>query len=162
MLTYATILMVIGIALIILEVFLPSGGILGFMAAAALIASLVLAFRESDATGFTFLGLCLVIVPVAVILGLKFFPKTPVGKRLILHPAAASAAAPAGIAEEDYASLLGQKGKTVTPLRPSGIIEIDGRRYSAAADGEMISQDVEITVITVEGNNIIVDDAKKT
>ena len=80
--TYAIILMVIGIALIILEIFLPSGGILGFMAAVALLASLVLAFRESDATGFTFLGICLVVVPVAVILGLKFFLPLAVLNRL--------------------------------------------------------------------------------
>ena len=159
MLTYAVILMVIGIALIIMEIFLPSGGILGILAAAALVTSLVLAFRESDATGFTFLGLAVVIVPVSVMLGLKFFPKTPVGRRLILPPTT-NTAAPAGIAEKDYTALLGRKGKAVTPLRPSGIIEIDGQRYSAAADGEMIRQGVEIAVITVEGNNIIVDDAK--
>ena len=159
MLTYAILLLVLGIVLLILEAFLPSGGILGLMAGAALVGSLILAFRQSDATGFTFVGISVVIVPVAIVLSLKVFPKTPVGRRVILRPPTNSAeAAPAGVAEEDYSVLLGRDGKTVTPLRPSGIIEIEGRRYSAVADGEMIAQDMDIIVITVEGNNIVVDD----
>ena len=159
MLTYAIVLLAIGIVLLILEAFLPSGGILGLMAAAALVGSLILAFRQSDTAGFTLVAICVVIVPLAIVTGLKIFPKTPVGRRVILRPPAdAAPVAPDGVADEDYTPLLGRNGKTVTPLRPSGIIEIDGPRYSAVAEGEMIAQDLDIVVINIEGNNIVVND----
>lgn len=161
MLTYAILLLALGIVLMILELFLPSGGILGFMAAVSLVGALVLAFRQSESAGLTFVAITVVVVPVALITGLKLFPKTPVGRRVILRPPAQAAPdAPAGVADVDYSPLLNQKGKTVTSLRPSGIIEIDGRRYSAVAEGELISENVEIVVISLQGNSIVVDDAK--
>ena len=43
---WAILLMVLGCALVVLEVFIPSGGIISILAAVAFIASIVIAFRE--------------------------------------------------------------------------------------------------------------------
>jgi len=157
--SYAIILLAVGIALAMLEVLVPSGGVLGIMSTAAIITALVLAFREDTATGVTFLVIVVVFVPVVIVVGLKIFPKTPVGKRLILAPSVESEnqRGSAGVAEENYAHLMNKIGKTVTPLRPSGIAEIDGQRYSVVADGELIDDETEIVVVKIEGNNIVVD-----
>ncbi|MCK5114912.1 MAG: NfeD family protein, partial [Phycisphaerae bacterium] len=120
---------------------------------------LILAFQENPATGFLFLAIAAVCVPTTVILGLNLFPKTPFGKRLILKPAtsASPTQSNAAVAEQDFSLLLGKIGKTLTPLRPSGSIEIDNQRYSAVAEGEIIDDDVDIVVIKVEGNSVVVE-----
>jgi membrane-bound ClpP family serine protease len=142
-----------------LEAFIPSGGILGVLAAVVLVFSLVFAFKEGDGTGFAFLGILVVCVPAGVILGLKVFPHTPIGRRVILKPGVESAAerGKAGVSDEDFSHLQGRVGKTTTPLRPSGIIEIDDERYSAVAEGELIDKNVEIIVVKVEGNSVVVE-----
>jgi len=158
MIFYAILLLILGVVLTILEIFLPTGGVLGFLAATAMIAALYLAFGISTNTGLAFLTATIIFVPVVIGLGLKYFPRTPIGRRLILNPVQESDGqrGKAGISEDDYSPLLGKKGKTVTQLRPSGIVEIEGERYSVATQGELIDSGSDIMVIKVEGNNIVV------
>lgn len=164
MLTYAVGLLILGIALVILEAFIPSGGMLGILAAAALVGALVLAFQQDDSTGFVFLAVIMVSIPVVIIMGLKMLPKTPFGRKLILRtasrltPAKAATAMPVGASE--YGLLLNKTGVTVSPLRPSGVIEIGERRYSAIAECEMIETDRPIRIIRIDGNSIVVDEIK--
>jgi len=159
MLLYAILLLLLGIVLVLMEAFVPSGGILGVLAAIVLVSSLIFAFKESDGVGFAFLGIVVICVPGVVIFGLKIFPKTPIGRRVILKPSVESPEerGKAGISDEDFSHLQGKVGKTTTPLRPSGIIEINDERYSAVAEGELIDKDVEIIVVKVEGNSVVVE-----
>ncbi|MBM7660823.1 membrane-bound ClpP family serine protease [Bacillus mesophilus] len=55
-----------------------------------------------------------------------------------------------------HVSLLGAKGKTVTPFRPVGTIEIENNHYSAVSEGEWIESEVEIEVIKVEGTRMVI------
>ena len=160
MLSYAIILLIAGVLLVALEAFIPSGGILGFLAAAALVTAVTLAFRENSNTGLIFLIITIVTVPTLLITGLKIFPKTPIGKRLILSPSVESPAqrGAADVADKDFATFMGKTGKTVTQLRPSGIIEIGDERISAVADGEMIEPNVEVVIIKIEGNSVVVEE----
>jgi len=159
MLSYAIILLIAGILLVALEAFIPSGGILGFLAAAALVTAVTLAFRENSNTGLIFLVITMIAVPTLLITGLKIFPKTPIGKRLILSPSVESPTQRGadGVSDKDYARFMGKTGKTVTSLRPSGIIEIGDERLSAVADGEMIESNVEVVVTKIEGNSVVVE-----
>ena len=160
MLTYAIILLLVGVALIIMELFLPSAGILGALATGAIIGSLVLAFKEGEGIGLVFLGLTVIIVPVLLVMGLKIFPKTPIGRRIILPPVnePASVRGQAGVSMDDYRTLVGKNGQTVTPLRPSGIAEIEGERYSVVSEGELIEDNTKILVVEIQGNSIVVEE----
>jgi membrane-bound ClpP family serine protease len=55
---WAILLLLIGLSLVVLEVFIPSGGIIGILSAVAMIAALVMAFQDSSTTG-PMVGLCL-------------------------------------------------------------------------------------------------------
>ena len=48
---WAILLLLIGFALVVLEVFIPSGGIIAILSGVALIAALVMAFQKSSTTG---------------------------------------------------------------------------------------------------------------
>ncbi|WP_246945863.1 NfeD family protein [Bacillus pinisoli] len=56
----------------------------------------------------------------------------------------------------DYVSLIGKNGITVTPFRPVGTIDIDGKHYSAISDGEWIESEVKVEVMKVEGTRIVI------
>jgi membrane-bound serine protease (ClpP class) len=161
-LAYAILLLVVGILLVFLEAILPSGGILSILAIASLLAALILGFISSVSMGLVVLLIIFISVPVLVLLGVKLLPKIPFGRRMILvehQEEFDKARGEPGISDEDFRNLRDKGGITVTELRPSGIAEIGGKRYSVVSQGGMIEASVEIIVKEVEGNNIVV--AKK-
>jgi membrane-bound ClpP family serine protease len=152
-------LLVAGILLAFLETILPSGGILGFLAAASLIGAVVIGFMHGEPAGWIILLAAFVCVPVLIMLGLKVLPRTPFGRRMILaepHKKLDPSSGRIEISDENFSMLKDKSGVTVTELRPSGIAEINGKRYSVVSEGEMIDSSIEIIVKQVEGNSIIV------
>ena len=159
MLFYIIVLIIAGMLLIVSEVFIPSGGILGLLAAACIVTALVLGFRESSQTGLAVILITILCTPVIIAFSLKIFPKTPFGRRVILKPDNDTSLhkGTAGVSDEDYSKLVGEKGMTVSELRPSGTVEIGNKRYGVVTEGEMIEKDCEIIVVKLEGNSIVVE-----
>ena len=59
-----------------------------------------------------------------------------------------------------YDNLLGCEGITDTFFRPSGNIIINDKKYDAITEGEFINKGAKIKVILVEGNKIVIKEAK--
>jgi len=156
---YIILLLVVGIILVMMEILLPSGGLLGILSTGAIVGALVLAFREGTGVGFVFLGIAAVLAPAVIIIGFKIFPHTPVGRKMILKPEVETVAQRGsdGISGENCLHLLNAVGRTVTPLRPSGIAEINGQRYSVITEGQLVDKDTNVVVVCVEGNSIVVE-----
>jgi membrane-bound serine protease (ClpP class) len=149
-------LVAIGLGLVVAEVFFVSFGILSVGAAVALVSAVFLAFTQhGQATGFVFLTLATVGVPITVVYALRYLPRTRIGKALILS--APDHAAVSGAAEEPgLEALLGKHGETVSDLRPSGFARVDERRVDVVSRGELIERGTRIRVIAVEGNRVVV------
>ena len=86
MFIYAILLLIAGLVLIVLEVLLPSGGVLSVLAAGALVGSIILGFMAGTSTGITLLIIVAVVVPIMIIIGFNILPHTPIGKRMALRP----------------------------------------------------------------------------
>src|SRR5690349_2865429 len=118
----------IGLILLIAEVFIPSGGLIGILAIGLLIVSLGLAFSQSTMLGLKFLLAVCLLMPMALILAINLWPKTPMAKLIFLKPPAPEDVEPEpavhGVRLEH---LIGQFGRALTPLRPSGMVDFDGR-----------------------------------
>src|SRR5580698_2432737 len=85
-LLWPAILLLVGLLLVVGEVFVPTGGLLGFLAVTAVLASVLMAFfNRGLQTGVVFLSITAVAVPVTLGLAFRFWPKTPMGKRLLLE-----------------------------------------------------------------------------
>ncbi len=157
------ILLLGGILFFILELFLPSGGILGLLSAGMIVGSVWQAFEASEQLGLFFLLATLVIVPIALVLGLTIMPKTPLVRRMILgnvpEQTPATTGKP-GVDALELENLVGQTGKALSDLRPSGVALLEGRRLSVVSR-EFISSGSEIIVSRIEGNNIIVKSTPK-
>ena len=148
------ILLVAGLILIGAEIFVP-GGILGALGALALLGAIALGFLTFPAYGgWIAMGIVL-LVGVALLLWIKIFPGTRIGKSMtVSNDLADSKATESGLAE-----LLGNEGLTSSELRPGGFAEIEGKRRDVITRGEMIANGQPIVVVKVESNRIVVKEA---
>ncbi|MDP6849901.1 MAG: hypothetical protein QF524_03060, partial [Planctomycetota bacterium] len=77
-------LLLLGFGLVAAEVFFPSAGVLSVLAGLSLIGAIVLGFDESTSLGWTASVTSLVGLPIVVLMAFKVFPKTPMGRRMII------------------------------------------------------------------------------
>ncbi len=146
------ILVLIGAALIIIEMLIPGFGIAGISGAAAVIAGLIIGSNDPISALFS-----VAILSIAAVIIFKVvFGKRKNGKnsRIVLNESIAAEATDRVTAES--AELIGKQGLALTALRPSGAALINGKRYDVLADGEFIAKDEPIVVCAVEGLRISV------
>ena len=154
---WAVLLMSVGLGLAMLEVFIPSAGILGFLSVAAIITAIVLAFSSGGATiGFLFLGVAAVSLPTAIILAFKWLPNTPVGRRLMLGKPREREILPQDDPRETYQALIGSTGIAKSAMLPGGAIVIDGKIYEAVCESGSLESGELITVARVRNNRLVV------
>lgn len=151
--TAAILLLVLGLGLIVAEIFFPSLGLLSVLATAAIVGALVMAFRESNEFGVQFLVATVVLVPTAILLGFKLFPHSPFGKRMV-----ASGLSFAGSPAQDPRDLglVGKEGVIEADCRPAGMARLDGRRVDVITRGEWIEAGARVRVVEVLGNRVVV------
>lgn len=158
-LMWAILALFLGLLLAASEVFIPSGGILGVLAAACLLLSVILAFTGEDgstARGLVFLLTICVLLPVALGIAFHYWPRSPLGKHLFLTTPTKEEISPLTEHEKRLQALRGQIGKTITALRPAGMTDFDGRRVDTVTEGVMIGQGELVRVIEVHGNRVVV------
>ncbi len=153
---WAVLLLVLGCGLLVLEVFIPSGGIFGFLATMAVAASLVMAFRRDSTTGLSFMAITLFAVPIVLSLAFKFWPKTPMGRAFLGEAPSEDQVKP----DEPRRSLVGRVGLAQSKMLPSGSVLIDGQLIDAISQGLAIDQGEPVIVVEVRGNRVMVRPAR--
>ena len=144
-------LVVVGLLMILCEVFIP-GGVVGSVGAVVLAIGIVGGFTINMTLGMGLLSGSLVLGVIGLWLWTKYFPRSSMGKRLILQT---DAKLWHGY-DDSKKFLVGKTGVTHTPLRPTGTAIIDGRRLDVVTQGEMIAPRLPVQVIEVEGNRVVV------
>ena len=139
----------------ILEVFLPSGGIFGVLSVGLLITSIVFSFQVGIVFGSLYTFFVCLFVPVFLWYALRMWPKTWIGRQILLTPETDPALCP----NENLLTLkqlVGKQGLAKSKMLLGGLIEIEGNRYSAVSDAEPIESGEPISIIRIEGTSIIV------
>ena len=150
----------LGLAALIVELFVPAGGVIGLVGLGSIVAAIVKAFGDFGTTvGVIFLLATIIILPTLFVLYFSVFPRTFMGKRLILGSRQEREEGFSNAPEEHYPALSGKQGIAETPLRPAGTVKIEGRRYSAVTIGDFVEQGSPVEVKRVEGNRIVVKGA---
>ncbi len=152
--TLVIILILVGCTLVIAELMFPSFGMLGILAATSFLVGILKAFAISSKSGYIAVGGVCLAVPLGIWIGLTLLQNTRLGNRLLMKgppPEQNSAAA-----TPDLARLVGATGRTVTPMRPAGIVQIGNQRVDAVSDGSFLESDRPIRVTHVEGNRVVV------
>lgn len=154
-------LLALGLVCLVAEVFVPSGGSLGLLALGCLGYGLWLAFELSIGLGLRFLAADAILLPVASGLGLYYWPRTSLAKRLFLKPPTPDEIE-VSHAVQQLEHLIGQYGRAVTPLRPSGSVDFEGRRLEGQAEEGLIAPGTLVQVVRVRSGRVVVRAARET
>lgn len=150
-----TLLYAIALLLLVAEIFIPSHGILTVAGLAFLIAAVVKTFQISTNAGVVATLACVVFLPTAAVIAVKVWPHTPIG-RLISPDNPVVTSRDVGVDVDAMEPMIGRTGRSISPLRPSGICDFEGRRFPCVAEMGMIGPDVEVQVVGIKGSNLAV------
>jgi len=136
-------------ALIIAEVFVPSGGIISLFALACVIGGAAIFFRHSSTAGWIGVVIAVIMIPSTLVFAYKIFPRTRFGKSVTLTPPERQKGDAIPDTDE-LGEMLGAVGVVLTPLRPVGMCDFSGQRLECVAEGGYVDKDKEVKVINVE------------
>lgn len=153
---FAVLLLAMSFGLAILEVFFPSGGILGFLSIASMVGAAILGFQSGTYVGAGILGSGLVGLPVVVAFALRYLPSTRMGRKLMLGAPTSEEVLPRGNREQLLKRLIGRQGVAKTIMLPAGAVTIENRTIDAVSEGVVIEAGQPIRVIDVRGNRVVV------
>lgn len=147
------VLQLLGIGVIVVEIFVPSFGLLTVLSAGMLLYSLYLVFTTiSVNAGLVFVGVDIFVIPVVLVMAFNALGASSwsLHKTLSRNDGVASQS-------PDLAAWVGQTGVAVTNLRPSGTVMIGDNRLDAVTDGEYVDAGTPVKVTLVSGNRMVVE-----
>ena len=154
------VLYAVGVLFLVGEIFIPSHGILTLAGLGFLIAAVVKTFNYGGReVGTVAVFACLIFLPAFAFLAIKYWPKTGIGRR-IAPPNPTLTSADTSVPVEELQRHIGQLGRTVSPLRPVGICEFNGRRISCVAEFGMVEAGMDVEGIGIKGGNLSVVEKK--
>lgn len=153
----SAIFFILGIVLVIIEMFNPGFGAPGIMGTILLILGIVSVARNLYDV-LVLVIILLVILGIALTCALYSATKGRLSKTLVLTDSLNKAEGFEGT--EDLKFFLDKEGKTVTVLRPAGTADFDGVKLDVVSESEFIQKDTQVKVIKVEGRRIVVREIK--
>ena len=146
------VLFALGLILLALEVVVP-GGVLGLTGGVLLVVGVALAFDGYGAGGGG-LALLAALVAVAITLYFEFvlLPRSRLAKTFSMTATVAGRSQPA-IADR---SVIGRRVVAVTTLAPSGMVELEGRRFEAFARNGHVPAGTELEIVDLDNFRLIV------
>ena len=156
-LAWSILLMLVGCIVMVLEVFIPSGGVLAVVSAAAFVGSILMAFQRGPVTGFSFVMTTLVLVPAVLGLAFKLWPKTRIGKGFMGELPTDEEVLP----DDPRRELVGRVGVTRSKMLPAGAVEIEGQMIDAITNGRAIEPGQYVVVTEVRANRVVVRPARE-
>lgn len=152
----AIILLVLGLLFIVLELFVPSAGILGILAGVCLTAGIVMGFFHSFPTGVVMLLVVVLAMPIVLALMIRIWPSTPIGRRILVKPPTKDEVLPVGNHLDELRETLGKVAIAKTKMLPSGIVVIDQRQFDAVCEGFAVEPGDKVRVVAVRSNRLYV------
>jgi membrane-bound ClpP family serine protease len=160
---WSVVLLVLALGFFLLELFIPSGGILGVAAAACIVGAVIVGFTISLRAGVIVFGITTVLIPAVVAAAIRWWPDTPIGRLIVLgRPEHPDDVLPDTEVYRGLKQLIGRHGMAETSMLPSGIVSIDGSNYDAMSEGVPIEVGAVVQVIDVRTNRVIVRPASNT
>lgn len=146
-------LFILGLVLVVIEIIVPGFGLPGISGIIFVIVGVVLAM-DSVVNAIFSISIAIIITTIIVIILVKRGFKSRLFNSIVLTNETKK--------EKGYLSsevdegLISKEGITVSELRPSGFIDIDGERIDVLSDEGFISKGIKIKVVRIEGSKIFV------
>jgi membrane-bound serine protease (ClpP class) len=153
----AFILIAVGLLLLLAELLIPSG-IFFVLAVVAIITGVVLTFTSSNNSYVGWITLVIVFIALPTIgsIVLHYWPRMPVGKKFFLTGPEDDATLASMPVNVELEQLRGRYGRALSALRPSGVVDFDGRRIDTITEGMMVEAGQLVRCIDVKAGKVIV------
>lgn len=143
---------VIGLVLLIVEMFIPGFGACGCLGILSFLAVIVMQFASNSfSTAIIITAIMLLVLTLVIVLFLHSFQRGLLSRSPIVNHQVIEKQK-----EPQKETLVGKQGVTLTPLRPTGMAEIDGRRINVETAGEFIPAGTTVTVVKEGGLSVLV------
>jgi membrane-bound serine protease (ClpP class) len=144
------------------ELFIPSGAFL-VLSLTAIVVGLAMTFMHSDDPTWVIVTLICVLAAVPLIgsVFIHYWPRTRLGKRFFLHGPEENITVSSMPVNQELEQLRGRYGRTVSPLRPAGVTDFDGRRVDTITEGMMVDEGQWVRCIDVRAGKVIVRQVEK-
>lgn len=142
----------LGVALLVLEVFVPGFGLPGIAGILLVVTGIVLTWMHyGPAAGLAVTLIALAIAGISISISIKSAASGRISRSaLILHDETKE------IDHEETEAFLGREGETLTVLNPAGIADFDGVRLNVVSEASYLEKGARVQVLAVEGNRIVV------
>jgi len=149
--------LVVGLLLLILEMFTPGVGVPGGAGLLCLLAVVIMQLGwGSPKIGILIVAIVLVILVLTLLLFIRSFQRGRLSRSpLVLQDAISGSS---GEPPATESALLGSIGVSITPLRPSGTIAVSGKRLNVTTDGAFIAAGKQVKIVGQNGLDLIVEE----
>lgn len=165
MLIWGLALLAASVLLVVLEIFVPTGGVLAVTAILTAAAAVICLFAHDVTWGLMGMLFVLIVGPMVGFFGIQLWTQTKIGRAVIGGLSAEEEEARRRQEEErrrERDGLVGKTGEAMTDLRPMGVVKVNGKRYDAFAEIRVISAGTKIRVTNADGMDIRVRPADET
>ena len=145
--------LLMGMGLIVLEVFLPGFGLPGISGIALVGVGTVLAAHHFGM--LTAVGILLVIIAILAVL-ISWMLRSAARGNISKSKLFLNQKDDLNDRQQDMQVLVGKCGRTTSVLRPSGIGDFDGVRLNVVTEGEYLENGTAIRIVRVDGGRIVV------
>ncbi len=154
------VLLAVGFILLGVELLLPTGGIVGVMCAVSFLSSAYFAHRAWAETNPLFWKIYVVtflaLIPITMSGVYYLLTKTAFGNRVLLAAPSTEEVTPYQEQHHHLESLIGQQGTAISPLKPGGLVQVNGERLHAVGDGFIIESGENIEIVEIQGTRVVV------
>lgn len=150
---YTIAIFFVGILCVIVEMLMPTIGLLAGAGVAAMLYSVVLALG-GDAHAITAMAAAFVLAIVLFALIVKKLPSSHLWHKVVLHDQSTSKRG--FVSAEERPELVGRTGVVQTELRPSGTVLIDGKPVDVVSEGAFLPKGERVRVVSVNGSRVVV------
>ncbi len=154
-------LFVLGLALLVVEVFvIPGFGIAGIIGLILMLGSVFYTFFSETGdfgVALVWLSASIILTSVLAIVATIFLPKSAPFQHFALSTVMSADEGYHSAGQDDFQSFIGKTGIALTPLRPAGTIRIDNKRLDVVTVGNFIPENTPVKVLEVEGAKISVE-----
>ena len=160
-LTLGLVLIGAGFLLLAAESFVPHGGVLAAVAVGCLCVGVGCTFAFDTSAGVLTLVGVFVALPIVGSLLLHYWPRTPIGRQFVLAGSEEGDTVAALPVNQELEQLRGRYGRTLSALRPAGVVDFDGRRVDTLTEGMMVDPGQWVRCVDVRAGKVIVRPAER-
>lgn len=145
--------LVVGLILVIFEMFNPGFGAPGVTGLVLLVLSIVLSAR-SLVEALIMILVIIIILGIAFIFVFRSATRGKLSKKLVLGDSMDKESGYIGV--NDLSDFVGKEGITISVLRPSGTADFDGMKLDVVSESTFIPKGKRVKVVQVNGPRIVV------